>query len=152
VDELRDRYGVNTEHVLPSLREFWDAGAEADLLGAMALRGVAPEAVRALHDWFVNDVFNGALGRLENVNLTELEQAFRARAENAGVPADLVENIVRAERERLGFLRSPISTASSRGRSTSSSRTRSTGIRKNPATMRSRPSSTVSPIRSARAC
>jgi hypothetical protein len=99
---LREQFNVDHSKVMPSLRNAWDEDAEGDILGAMAIRGVEPKAAAALHDWWC-DQFNGAVGRVENLNPATLETDFRARATKAGLPADLINNIVKAERERLGL-------------------------------------------------
>ena len=41
------------------------------------------------------DIYNGAVGKVENVKPAEVEQEFRARATRAGLPRDLIDNIVK---------------------------------------------------------
>jgi hypothetical protein len=102
LDQLREQYNLDHGQALPPLRNAWDETAEADLIGAMAIRGVEPKAVAALHHWFV-DVFNGSVGKIENIDPVQIETDFRDKAKKLGLADDLVENIVKAEKARLGL-------------------------------------------------
>jgi hypothetical protein len=102
LDQLREQYNLDHAQVLPSLRNALDEAAEGDILGALAIRGAEPKAVSALHHWFV-DVFNGSVGKIENIDPVQVEEDFRARAKKLGLADDLVENIVKAEKVRLGL-------------------------------------------------
>ena len=66
------------------------------------IRGVEPKAAQSLYGW-MTDVYNSSLGRVENLRPAEVEADFRRCASKLGVPRDLMDSIVKAERERLGL-------------------------------------------------
>ncbi len=99
--QLREQYKVDPMRVLPSLRNAWDEHGEGTILATFAQNGVAPEAVSEVVEFYVGQ-FNGAVGKVGNVDAAAMEAGARAIFKKHGVAQDVVDGIITFEKQRLG--------------------------------------------------
>ena len=102
LSQLREQFKVDPTRVLPSLRESWDSAAEGTLLATFAQNGVAPEVASEVIEYYI-DQFNGAVGKVGNVNAAEMEAGARKIFAKHGVAKDVVDAVIEHEKKRLGL-------------------------------------------------
>jgi len=99
--QLREQYKVDPMRVLPPLRKDWDEHGEGTILATFAQNGVAPEAVSEMVEFYVGQ-FNGAVGKVGNVDAAAMEAGARKIFAKHGVAQDVVDAIITFEKQRLG--------------------------------------------------
>ena len=87
LESLRERFGIKTHETLQrmGLEDVWDKQGEADVLASAVYHGVGAEDIRGVLSWYT-DIFTGAVGNPDNVDVAAITAEFDKVAEKYHIP------------------------------------------------------------------